>query len=529
MDLPGASLRPAPVPQPLAAEREALRRIAALASYHVTADAVFAGVAEETARLMAAERGTVCRFEPDGTVSVAGVWTDEPSGERRVLSIELGDDRHARGATIGAPVRIDGRVWGLLRVTSRDGFGPEAEARLAELAELTTPAIAAADGRARLRRLETAQAAVRRVGALVALGQRPHAVGDAVAAELTAILAADQVLVCRYERSAEMTVLAHRGAGARALPPGANVNRDSRSVEATVRRTERSARTEGLEDAVREPARPGGVRAAVAWPIIVAGRLWGVISAGWDRARPAPDSERQIAEFAQLLASAIANADAHDEVAASRARLLSAADAARRRVVRDLHDGAQQRLVETVLTLKLAQRALAGGADAAPLIDEALAYAQQGTTELRELSHGILPAVLARSGLHAGVRSLVQRVQIPVEVDVPDERFPADIEASAYFMIAEAMTNVVKHAQATRAEVTVTVEHGIVHVRVRDDGVGGADAAGGGLVGLGDRAIAFGGELRVESPVGGGTLLSATLPLPGSWCRATRAGSTRST
>jgi signal transduction histidine kinase len=254
--------------------------------------------------------------------------------------------------------------------------------------------------------------------------------------------------------------------------------------------------------------------------------LWGAISVSWDRARPAPDTERQIAEFAQLLATAIAGADAHDELIASRARLLSAADAARRRVVRDLHDGAQQRLVETVLTLKLAQRALrdagGGGDDATSLVDDALAFAERGTTELRELSHGILPAVLSRSGLRAGVRTLVERVHLPVQADVCAERFPADIEASAYFIIAEALTNVVKHANATCAEVSVVVEGGIVHVRVRDDGVGGAATDGGGLAGLGDRTIAFGGELRIESPEGGGTLLSATLPLPGSWCRITR-------
>jgi signal transduction histidine kinase len=439
--------------------------------------------------------------------------------------IKLTGTRPSRGAMVGAPVRIEGRVWGLIRATRRAPFAPDAESRVAQFAELAAPAIAAVEARERLRRMEFVQAAVRRVTALVALGQRPHGVGDAVAAELTALLAADQVLVCRYEADTTLTVLAHRGSGLRPLPPGASVSHDGSSVEATVRRTTRCARTDSYADALAEPAPTGGARAAVAWPIVVGGRLWGAISANWDRARPAPDTEWQIAEFAQLLSTAIANADAHDELTASRARLLSAADAARRRVVRDLHDGAQQRLVETVLTLKLAQRALLnsdGDGDAAPLVDEALAYAEQGTTELRELSHGILPTVLSRSGLQAGVRTLVERVHFPVQADIPGDRFPADIEASAYFIIAEALTNVVKHARATHAEVTVVVESGIVHVRVRDDGMGGAEAGGGGLAGLSDRTIAFGGELSIDSPAGGGTLLRATLPLPGSWCRITR-------
>ena len=517
---------PTAVQPRLADERDALQRIAALAMDRSTPDAVCGCVAEEAARLLDAERGTVCRFEPDGTVSVAGAWMAADARKRRHEKrggrvITLSGSRP--GATVGAPVRIDGRVWGLVRATRRAAFAADAESRVAQFAELAAPAIAAVEARERLRRMETVQAAVRRVTALVALGQRPHGVGDAVAAELTALLACDQVLVCRYERDTTLTVLAHRGSGMRPLPPGATLGHDGASVEATVRRTEQCARTESHEDAFAEPAHAGGARAAIAWPIVVAGRLWGAISVSWDRARPAPDTERQIAEFAQLLSTAIAGADAHDELIASRARLLSAADAARRRVVRDLHDGAQQRLVETVLTLKLAQRALRdGGRDAAALVDDALALAERGTIELRELSHGILPAVLARSGLRAGVRTLVERVHLPVQADVCAERFPADIEASAYFIIAEALTNVVKHASATRAEVSVVVEGGIVHVRVRDDGVGGAETDGGGLAGLGDRTIAFGGELRIESPAGGGTLLSATLPLPGSWCRITR-------
>ena len=218
-----------------------------------------------------------------------------------------------------------------------------------------------------------------------------------------------------------------------------------------------------------------------------------------------------MAQFGALLDTAIANADGRDQLTASRARLLTAGDEARRRVVRDLHDGAQQLLVRTIITLKLAQRA--NDAEAESLVAEALEQAEQGNAALRELAHGILPPVLTRGGLEAGVDAVVTRLGLPVDVEVPAERFRAEIEASAYFIVAEALTNVVKHARAERAEVRATVQDGMLQVEVRDDGVGGADPGGHGLVGMGDRVTALGGRLAIESPAGGGTLVSATLPL----------------
>jgi signal transduction histidine kinase len=182
-------------------------------------------------------------------------------------------------------------------------------------------------------------------------------------------------------------------------------------------------------------------------------------------------------------------------------------------VVRDLHDGAQQRLVHTVVTLKLARQALRENDERAEtLVGEALEHAEQGNADLRELSHGILPAVLTHGGLRAGVRSLVDRLDLPVEVDVPADRLPAEIEASAYFIVAEALTNVVKHSHAERAEVTASVEDGMLCLEVRDDGIGGADPDGHGLVGMDDRVTALGGRLEIESPAAGGTLVAATLP-----------------
>jgi signal transduction histidine kinase len=183
-------------------------------------------------------------------------------------------------------------------------------------------------------------------------------------------------------------------------------------------------------------------------------------------------------------------------------------------VVRDLHDGAQQRLVRAIVTLKLAQRAIENtDRETGSLVGEALEAVEQGNEELRKLAHGILPTALTRRGLRAAVDVIAQQLGVPVDVDIPDERFPAEIEASAYFIVAEALTNVVKHADATRVEIRGSVQDGILRVEVRDDGIGGADPSRPGLVGMGDRAAALGGRLEVESPRDAGTNVVATLPI----------------
>jgi signal transduction histidine kinase/PAS domain-containing protein len=208
-------------------------------------------------------------------------------------------------------------------------------------------------------------------------------------------------------------------------------------------------------------------------------------------------------------------------LAASRARIVAAADAERRRVVRDLHDGAQQRLVHTVITLQLARRALQNEEDVVPaLVTEALEQAERANAELRELAHGILPSDLTHGGLRAGVRELASRMPLPVTNGVSVDRLPAAVEATAYFVIAEALTNVAKHARARHADVMARVEDGTLAVHVRDDGVGGARPDGSGLLGLADRLAALDGRLRVESPADGGTLIAASIPLAGSMSRS---------
>ena len=275
--------------------------------------------------------------------------------------------------------------------------------------------------------------------------------------------------------------------------------------------------SEDAHGAPAEPGRTAAIRAMV--PQSRQSTTTGASTARvrWVDEQPSrADTEERRVQFAQLLGTAIANADGRDELKASRARLLTEGDEARRRVVRDLHDGAQQRQVHTIITLKLALRALrAKDPDAESLVAEALDHAQRGHAELRELAHGVLPSVLTRGGLRAAVDSLVAGLDLPVEVDAAAERLPTAIEASAYFIVAEALTNVVKHAHAKHAAVTARVEDGTLRVQVRDDGIGGARPNGSGLLGLADRVAVLDGKLRVESPADGGTLVIADIPAPG--------------
>jgi signal transduction histidine kinase len=236
------------------------------------------------------------------------------------------------------------------------------------------------------------------------------------------------------------------------------------------------------------------------------------------RDRPLPPSlEDRLAQFADLIATAIANAESRAALTASRARVVATADETRRRLERDLHDGAQQRLVHTVLTLKLARDALAQhDGPAAALVGESLVNAERANEELRKLVLGILPAALHHGGLRSGVRSLVRGIAVPVTVEVPAERLPEALEMTAYFIVAEALTNVVKHAEAASARVTAAIDGGALRLEVSDDGRGGADASrGSGLVGLADRVAAGGGTIAITSPPGEGTTLCVAMPLHG--------------
>jgi signal transduction histidine kinase len=260
--------------------------------------------------------------------------------------------------------------------------------------------------------------------------------------------------------------------------------------------------------------RPARVLDSVGSPIVVDGRLWGALIAQSATGRDFPrDVEQRLTNFTELVAAAIGNAESRLALTASRARVVAASDRERRRVVADLHDGAQQRLVHTVVTLKLVRSALARGGDVEPLVTEALGHAEQATSELRELAHGILPAVLTHGGLAAAVDALATRMHVDVENAVEVGRLPGPVEATAYFVVAEALTNVAKHAYAGRAVVLARVRDDMLELEVSDDGIGGACRDGSGLIGLADRVAVLNGALEVRSPDGGGTVVAATIPL----------------
>ena len=536
----------------LADQEAALRRVAMLVARGVPPRDVFAAVAREVGLLLGVGSAYLARYDADGTATGVATWSpgddDIPVGRRVTLEgdsvvgivsrtgrpARVDDYEHAAGSaaalvrelglgsSVGAPIVVDQRLWGALIVSFKHGdraLPPDTESRVQAFTELVAMAISNTETHVEVARLAEEQAALRRVATLVAEGAGPTAVFDAVAAEIERLLDAEGLQLSRYEPDDELTIVAHRGIGAERLPPGSRVSHAGQTVATLVRRSGRPARVgfgdetgAGVLEAVREFA----LRSAVGAPLALDGQLWGVAVAYWRRDEPAPlGGEARMAQFAELLATAIANADSRDQLRASRARLLKAGDEARRRVVRDLHDGAQQRFVHAIVALKLAHQALEGvDTVAASLVAEALEQAESGTAALRELAHGIVPAALARGGLAAAISAAVARVGLPVEVDVPAERLPTEIETNAYFIVAEALTNVVKHAGAEHAAVTAAVEGGVFRVEVRDDGIGGVDPDGHGLTGLRDRATALGGRLDVESPPSGGTIVAATLPLP---------------
>jgi signal transduction histidine kinase len=389
--------------------------------------------------------------------------------------------------------------------------------------EQDRPSAASPRARDELRTLADERAALRRLAAAVAQDAPPAEIFGAVATEIGALLGADDAAVARFEADGTATVLAAHGEWLREIGVGMRVALDDTLAITAVHRSGRSARVDEHDvTAASGPMaaylRRLGDRCAVASPIVVHGELWGAVCASTKRDPLPADAEERMENFTELVGIVIANAESRAELTASRARVVAAGDEARRRIQRDLHDGAQQRLVSTVVTLQLARRELGDASGpAVELLDEALAQAEGANGELRELAHGILPSALSSGGLRAGIETLVARARLPVSVDVTEQRLPAPLEATAYFIVAEALTNTVRHARAERAEIVAEVDGGVLWLEIRDDGVGGARYDGSsGLLGLRDRAAALDGELRVQSPPGHGTVVAAVLPIPAS-------------
>jgi GAF domain-containing protein len=532
----------------LAEEQAALRRVATLVARGTRPERVFAAVANEVGRLLSVDLANVIRYESDDTVTlVASAGGLFPVGSRWPLAgqsnlatlvseaghpARIDDYADATGAlaedirkegirsAVGTPIIVEGRLWGLIIAgSSQEQPLPAAtEARLGSFTELVATAIANTEARTEVGRLADEQTALRRVATLVAREAPPEQVFAAIADELVSLLGVEATRLFRYENDGTATVLAEGGDRDPRVPVGTKVTLGGHNVATLVFETQRSARIDNYTQAtgpVAALARGLGFDCLVGAPIVVEGKLWGAIIAATRGPAALPaDTELRIEEFTGLMATGISNIQARAELAASLARIVAASDDARRQVVRDLHDGAQQRLVHTIVTLKLAHMALRPNEEPGfELVAEALDHAQRANAELRDLARGILPAALTRGGLRAGVDALASRMPVPVDNRVAVGALPDAVEATAYFVVAEALTNVAKHARAQRAAVMARIEDGTLAVHVSDDGVGGARPDGSGLVGLADRLAVLGGRLRVETPPDGGTLVAAAIPL----------------
>jgi signal transduction histidine kinase len=364
------------------------------------------------------------------------------------------------------------------------------------------------------------QAALRRVATVAARATTPDELFAAVTEAVGQRLPADLTRMLRYEPDGTATVVA---GWSRAGFPASNHPRlaiGGRNVSTFVRQTSRPARLDDYADAsgaLGDEARSHGFRSSVGSPIIVEGGLWGVMMAASTRAKAMPArTEERLADLTDLVATAIANAESRADLAASRARIVTAADETRRRLERDLHDGAQQRLVSLALDLRAAQAAVR---PEQVELEAELSRAADGLTsvlnELRELAHGIHPAILTEGGLGPALKALARRCPIPVELDVrTDARLPERVEVAAYYVVSETLTNAAKYAQASVVKIDVEAFDRVLRLSVRDDGVGGADPARGtGLIGLKDRIEAQGGTSSVYSPLFEGTTLRVDLPL----------------
>jgi signal transduction histidine kinase len=496
---------PGPVPEAgdaykIVVEQTALRRVATLVVEAAPQDAIFAAVNEEVGRIVAADATALFRFDEGDGMRLLAAWSPDaaalPVGDARPINdavrelresgrprlydglpegTPLLDDTRERGlrSAIGVPLFVEGRAWGVVFAASREPelFAGDAVDRLARFTELAGTALANTQARERLEELAREQAALRRIAELVARGGAVEEVSAAVADVTATLIERAEVVLSRFDDQEASVVVARTGAG--------------------------------------EGAEAGPVRVAV--PITVDGRPWGTLEAL--AARPLPGrTEERLRQIADLVALAVMNTENRVRLVASRARVISAADASRRQVQRDLHDGAQQRLVHTIINLKLATDALAAGSGADQHVADALRQAELANTELRDLARGILPT---RRGLRAAVETVAEDLPIPVEVNIGRLALPASVETTAYFVIMEALTNVVKHARAGGARVSAALDDGALAIEIHDDGAGGAALGRGtGLRGLADRVEASEGSFAVESPPGGGTVVRVSVPLP---------------
>ena len=536
----------------LAQEQAALRRVATLVAQGVPPEEVFAAVAEEAGQLLSVDLAGIARYDPDATLTYVASWgravDHVPVGSRWPLvgnsvgtmvfetGLPVRVDGYADSASgplgfassremgmqsaVGTPIIVEGRLWGTIGAgsTLAEPLPPDAEARLVSFAELVATAIANAESRAALMRLVEEQAALRRVATLVAQGVPAAETFSAVSDEV-ARLFGGQAAVLRFDHDGPAVIFAGVSKTLE-LPVGTRWEFQPGMASAEVYRTGSSARVDAMDWAaasgpVAGAARRLGVVSTVISPIVVEGRLWGAMSvASTDELLPS-GMEGRLEKFTELLATAIANADSRSELAASRRRIVAASDEARRRIERDLHDGTQQRLVSLGLLVRAAEADIPpgrGGLQAG--LSRIAAGLADAAAELQEFSRGIHPAILSERGLGPALGTLARRSAVPVDLEVSTTaRFPEPVEIAAYYVASEALANAMKHARASRTQISLTTRHGSLLLSVRDDGVGGANPArGSGLAGLADRVEALGGSIHVHSAAGAGTHITVDLP-----------------
>jgi signal transduction histidine kinase len=539
----------------LAEEQAALRRVATLVARGVPPEEVFAAVTEEVERLFPVGHAAMYRYEPDSTVTFvanSGVGMHLPVGSRwrigghnlgtlvfetgRQARIDSYGDATGLGAagarksgirwSVGVPVTVEGRLWGLVSIGSflEQPLPADTEARLASFTELVATAVANAQSRAALAQLAEEQAALRRVATLVARGAAPQEVFAAVAEEVGRLLAVDFTILVRYDPQGTLEVAGTwtRTGAPPPTPVGGRLPLGGRNVTTMVYQTGRPARIDysDVSGVIGQVAsRDWGLRSSVGVPVSAESRLWGcmVVAFSGQELRPLPaDAEARLASFTELVATAIANAESRSELAASRRRIVAASDETRRRIERDLHDGTQQRLVSLGLAVRAAEASAPGDrADLRAELSRIAGGLADAMTELQEFSRGIHPAILSERGLGPALRTLARRSAVPVDVDVTTSaRYPEPVEIAAYYVASEALANAAKHARASVVHVELDTPGTVLRLAIRDDGIGGADPArGSGLTGLRDRIEAVGGTLDVTSPAGGGTTLLIKIPV----------------
>jgi signal transduction histidine kinase len=529
----------------VADEQAALRRIATLVAAGATEADLAAAVSSEVGALFGAQSASVVRWDGD-TIRVIGSWALEsvdvrPAGAvltyggdtlaARVvetaaparidsvddLKTEFGRRRWAElgwQASIGAPIMVDRKVWGIVaasRTELGEPFPQGDEERLRDFSALIAQAIVNAEARSETAALVAEQSALRHIATLVAAGRPQGAVLDAVTAAAGSLFEAATVTLVHWEGvHDEVVVNAAWNAPASEVLPGSLYHPDPDGPTLAVLETGTARR--GAESS---PER--GTMSVIAAPVITARSLYGALTAARAADNPFPaGAEIRLRSFADLTAQSIANERAQVELRASRARIVRTTDEARHRLERNLHDGAQQRLVSVSLALRLVEQMIASGSSTADVVlREASHELTEALQELRELARGLHPALLNEHGLEPALAAAAARAPFPVEITgVPERRLPGPVEAAIYYVVAESLTNAAKHGAATAATVAVSCSGDTLTVEIADNGRGGATLeAGSGLRGLVDRVEALGGELVLSSPRGAGTLVRAELPL----------------